>query len=397
MKPISIAFLADFYISWMGGANILGFMLGGVLRAASAQNAGVHVLLSARQLPPAMQDDVTDFMPIPVSKMDTDGPLRCLLDNLPELPHLLFYKDLNATLDALRVDVIGPCGDNLGPDFSRPWLAYIPDFQHQHLPHFFSQAERMRRDAHFRAQLENAAGVFVNSATVGADVARFYPGAARAKPIHRMPQVYPDVGSGFVDRRSQTLARYRLDAPYLISCSQRWMHKQHEFVLAGFAEFLRKNPTSPLQLVFTGEASDHRDAGYAPAVEALVDNLGIRSRVRHLGLIPRADQLQLITAAQALVQASQFEGGPGASGALEAALLGTAILASDIVANRELGFGHSRFFDVQRSATLAHAIESLGEARVEPHRYLAYDLDQIEFLATASGLQTVAALRAAVS
>lgn len=396
MKQISIAFLGDYYISWMGGANILGFLLNGMLRAAPAQNASVHLLLSARQLPPAMQRDIRDFMPIPVARLAADGPLRCLLDNLPGLPHVLFYKDLPATLDALHVDVIGPCGDNLGPAFVRPWFAYTPDFQHQHLPHFFSQAERTRRDAHFRAQIENADGVFVNSATVAQDIARFYPGAVRGKPVHRFPQVYPDVASGFADRRADTLARYGQSTPYLLSCSQRWLHKQHEFILAGFAEFVREHPHSPLQLLFTGEASDHRDPAYAPAVEALVDQLGLRPRVRHLGLVPRADQLQLIAGAQALVQASQFEGGPGASGALEAALLGTAILASDIAANRELAFGSSRFFDGLRSTTLAQAIDALGQPRDEAHRHLAYDIEQIEFLTTASGLQTIAALRAAM-
>lgn len=397
MKPIGIAILADFYVSWMGGANILGFMLGGMLRAAAAQNASVHLLLNARQLPAAMHNDVRDFLPIAAAKLNTDGPLRCLLDNLPDLPQVLFYKDLAATLGVLKVDVIGPCGDNLGADFVRPWFAYVPDFQHQYLPHFFSQAERIRRDTHIRSQIENAAGVFVNSATVGADIERFYSGAARGKPIHRLPQVYPDVAGGFEDRRAQTMLRYQQAAPYLLSCSQRWMHKQHEFILAGFAEFVRNHPASPLQLLFTGEPGDHRDPGYAPAVEALVDQLGLRPRVRHLGLVPRADQLQLIAGAQAVVQASQFEGGPGASGTLEAALLGTTILASDIAANRELAFGHTRFFDGQRSNTVAAAIAALGEPRDEPHRHRPFDLEQIEFLSTASGLQTIAALRAALA
>lgn len=396
MKKISIALLADFYVSWMGGAHILGFVLDGLLRAADAQNASVHVLMSARQLPGSMQADIKDFLPISTSNLDASGPMRCLLDSLPSLPHVLFYKDLKTTLDTLCVDVVGPSGDNLGAEFSRPWFAYIPDFQHQHLPHFFSAAERARRDAHFRAQIENASGVFVNSATVGADIARFYPGASRGKPIHRFPQVYADVSDGFNDRRAETLQRYSQSKPYLLSCSQRWMHKQHELILAGFAEFVHRHPESQLNLLFTGEASDYRDPDYAPSVEALVDKLGLRERVRHLGMVPRADQLQLIVGAHAVVQASQFEGGPGASGTLEAALLGTAILASDIAANRELAFGYLRYFDAQRSTTLASAIESLGEPHDEPHRHLPYEPDQIDFLSIASGLQTIAALRSAV-
>lgn len=396
MAPISIALLGDFFTSWMGGANILGCLLNGLLKAAPAQNAQVHVLMDARSLPAQVQHDVRDFLPIATDQINAEGALQCLIGSVPGLPRLLFYKDLGATLDALGVDVIGPCGNNLGPQFPRPWFAYIPDFQHQHLPHFFSQAERTGRDGLFRALVENASGVFVNSASVGADISRFYAGAARRQRVHRYPQVYPDVASGFEDRRAETLARHGLQAPFLLSCSQRWMHKQHEFILAGFSEYLREHGDSPLQLVFTGESSDHRDPGYAARVDALVDKLGLRPRVRHLGLIARADQLQLIVAARAVVQASLFEGGPGASGTLEAALLGTPVIASDIDANRELAFGRSTWFDATRPQALAQAIAGLGPLHSEAHRHAPYDLEQIEFLTLASGLQTIAALRAAL-
>lgn len=396
LRPLSLAYLADFYVSWMGGANILGFQLQNVLRAAPAQQASVHVLLDARHLPAAMQADIRDFLPVQREQIDAGGALRCLLDAAPDLPHLIFYKDLAATLDLLEVNVIAPTGENLGAAHGRPWFAYLPDFQHQYLPQYFSAAERRRRDAHFRAQLEACTGVFVNSATVAADVARFYPGASSGKRIHRFAQLYPEVGSGFVDRRRATQEKFDQRAPYLLSCSQRWMHKQHECILLGFAEFLRRCLQSPLQLVFTGDKGDHRDPAYAATVEGLVDRLGLRARVRHLGLVAREDQLQLIAGAHAVLQASQFEGGPGASGTLEAALLGTTIIASDIGANRELEIGHTRFFDTHRTDALAQVIESLGEPHGEAHRHRPYDAEQIAFLGTASGLQMLATMRAAL-
>lgn len=395
MRPIAIAFLADYYISWMGGANILGFLLNGVFRAAAAQNATVHVLLRASNLPEAVQHEVRDFLPIGRAQISANGPLRCLLDNVPSLETVLFYKDLPATLDALQVDVIGPTGENLGGASSRPWFAYIPDFQHQHLPHFFSQRERLQRDAHFRALTENSAGIFVNSATVAADIQRFYAGAAKTRRIHRFPQVFPDVSSALDDRRAAVLAQYGIRGPYLLSCSQRWLHKQHELILGAFAEFRSRHPDSPLRLVFTGERSDYRNPAYAAAVESLVEQFGLADHVLHVGLIPRVDQLQLIAGARALVQASLFEGGPGASGTLEAALLGTPIIASDIEANRELAFGRFRFFDAQRSSALAAALDALNGD--EAQRSAPFDHEQIEFLTTASGLQTLAALRSALA
>jgi glycosyltransferase involved in cell wall biosynthesis len=398
LKPVTVAFVADHYITWVGGASILGFMLDGMLRAAPAQNAKLHVLVTAKLLPETLRGEVRDGLAIPVEVFSRqEGPIRCLLDAAPGLRQLIFYTDLPACMNKLAVDIVGPTGLNLGADFPRPWFGYIPDFQHQYLPHFFTAADRSGRDAHFRGVVENSVGVFVNSATVAADVARFYPGAVQGKRVLRFPQIYPDVSAGLVAPATPALAGFGLNVvPYLLSCSQRWMHKQHDLIVQGFADFLKAEPGSPLHLVFTGETHDYRNPAHAQEVEALIDELGLRERVHHLGLVPRATQLQLIAAAHALVAASLFEGGPGASGASEAALLGTTVLASDIEANRELSFGHCLFFQTHSSRSLAQGLRSLGAPRSEPHRHVPYLPDQLSLLATASGLQTLAVMRAAL-
>jgi len=393
VQPISIALLAGYYVSWMGGADILGFLLNAMSRAAPAQNATIHLLMNARQPPESLRREVRDFLPLRREQITAEGPLRWLLDSVASLEVVLFYKDLAATLDALQVDVIGPTGENLGGDFARPWFSYVPDFQHQYLAHFFSQRERMQCDLHFRALVENSTDVFVNSATVAADIRRFYPWAAKSRRIHRFAQVFPDVSAAMAGPGNAVLARYGIERPYLLSCSQRWLHKQHELILAAFAEFRSRNPATDLQLLFTGERDDYRNPAYAQAVVSLVDKLGLADHVRHLGLIARADQLQLIAGAEGVVQASLFEGGPGASGALEAALLGTPVIASDIEANRELPFGRFQYFDAKSSSALADAIAELVAEGPSP----PFDREQIDFLATASGVQTIAALRSAVA
>jgi len=393
MRAFSVAMLGDYFTSWMGGANFLGFMFNGMLQAAPAHNATVHLLMRHTNLPEALQHEVRDFLPLRREQLNTSGPLKCLLDNVPQISHVLFYRDLPATLDALQIDVIGPTGENLGSNFSRPWFAYLPDFQHQYLTRFFSQRDRIQRDQHFRALVENSCGVFVNSAAVVSDVQRFYAGAAQSQRIYRFPQMLTDVSMG---REGISDARERLGIthPYLISCSQRWLHKQHELVIGAYAEYIDKHPQSPLHLVFTGEKTDYRNPAYANAVQALIDRFDLQDRVHDLGLIDRADQLRLIAGAQALVQASLFEGGPGASGAMEAALLGTTVLASDIDANREMPFGRLRFFDRQRSSALAELIAGLPEG-AQSHE-VPYTAEHIDFLNTAGGLQLLAAMRSAL-
>jgi glycosyltransferase involved in cell wall biosynthesis len=375
----------------MGGANILGFLFSCAQRAAAVQNARLYLLASARALPSETQAGIKDFMPLAPQQVQCDGPLCALLDTAAaEL--LIFYRDLPATLRLLQIDAIGPTGAR--PEAADvPWFAYIPDFQHQYLPQFFSQQERLARDAHFRLLLEGAAGVCVNSATVAADIERFYPAAARRLPVLRLPQLFPSVAYSLPGGIDALLARYRIRRRYLLSCSQRWLHKRHDLIVEAFARIA--DAASDVDLVFTGETSDWRDPDYGPRVDALIARLGLASRVRVLGMIPRDEQLALIDHALAVIQASMFEGGPGASGTLEAALLGTPIVASDIAPNRELAFGVRRYFEAGSAEALAAALRPLlnegGRARARP-----FDADQREVLAMASGLQFLAALRSAV-
>jgi glycosyltransferase involved in cell wall biosynthesis len=391
--PMSVAFLADYFCSWMGGANILGFMLNCAQRAADAQNARIHVLLDARVLPQQALAAVDDFVPIRADQINAEGPLRALIETArPEL--LIFYKDLRRTLDVLQIDVVGPTGQNLGSAVgARPWFAYIPDFQHQYLHQFFSQEERFGRDRLFRALVENSAGVFVNSASVAVDIQHLYPSAARRARILRIPQLLPRVDYALPGDFESLLARHRLRPRYIVSCSQRWLHKQHDLIIEAFARLADAHPE--IDLVFTGDTAETRDPGHGARIEALIDARGLRQRVRYLGLIPRDEQLALIDHAQVLVQASLFEGGPGASGTLEAALLGTPIVASDIGPNRELYFAAARYFDAGSTDALAAAL--LQTLAVSPLRSAPFDVEQIEFLAMASGIQLLASIRAATA
>jgi glycosyltransferase involved in cell wall biosynthesis len=393
MKRFSVAFLADYFVSWMGGANLLGSLLNCLARAAPAQNASIHVLFDATQLPEAIRSQVDDFLPIQPSSMTTEGPLKCLLDSCaPE--HLIFYRDLARTLKVLEIDAVGPSGTHLGPSGTMPWFGYIPDFQHDHLAENFSQAERISRSAQFRKIAEDSLGVFVTSSSVASDIERFYPAAARRRRIFRLPRLLPRIEPPAADDVERVRARYGIPDRYLLSCSQRWIHKQHHLIVEAFAQLVARG-ASDLQLVFTGATDDYRDPAYGPRLEAMIAERGLAGRVHSLGLVPRADQVALIGGALALVQASLFEGNPGASGVLEAALLGTAVIASDIAVNREMDLGRIRYFGSQDPSDLVNAMaETLQSA---DRRAPAYDAAQIDALTMASGMQMLATMRSAVA
>jgi glycosyltransferase involved in cell wall biosynthesis len=399
MKPLTIAFVADHYVGWMGGAQLLANILNCVQSVAANQSVRVEVLLHANALGAAAAGAPGDVLAVETAGLRASGPLQCLLEST-SLGRLVFYRDLRKAVAALSVQAVGPTAVNLGADFPVPWFGYLCDFQHQYLPQFFGQAERLQRDTMFRALVENAQGVYVTSGTAAADVERFYPGAARGKPVLRLPTALPRLAP--IAPAEAVAARYGLQRPYFLSCSQRWMHKQHPLILQAYAELLARHPQAPLELIFTGDTSDYRNPGYAAQVDALIATPPLAGRVRALGQIPREDQLALIRSALAVVQASLFEGQAGASGTLEAALLGTRILASDIGTNRELPFGRTRFFAAESAGALSQHMGAVlaesgpgGPDLAANAAAAPYDEPSRQLLEMASGLQLLATLRSA--
>lgn len=399
MKPLTVAFLADYYASWMGGAQLLANTLECLNSVAGNQNVRVEVLMHARVIGKDTQGDWGDVLRVDASSIRATGPLQCLLEGT-QLRQIVFYRDLARAAAVLGVQVIGPTGENLGAEFPVPWFGYIPDFQHQYLVRFFRQEERMHRDRHFRALVENAHGLFVTSGAAAADAERFYPGAARSKQVLRLPLALPKLDH--MADLGEVARSYGLGRPFFLSCSQRWLHKQHPLILRAFAETVARHPGWPLELVFTGETGDYRDPNHAREVDELIRSLGLADRVRVLGRIPRDHQLALIRIALAVVQASLFEGQAGASGTMEAALLGTRIIASDIGTNRELSFGRQRFFEAHSPAALALQMEQVvqdvaasGSADEDIAGALPFDESARQLLQMASGLQLLGTLRAA--
>jgi glycosyltransferase involved in cell wall biosynthesis len=399
--PVTVAFLADYFVSWMGGAQLLANILNCLASVAPSQGVRVEVLMHARAIGKENDESLGDFLRVDLAGLRASGPFQCLVEGTA-LREIVFYRDLGRACAALGVRVIGPTGENLGRDFPLPWFGYVPDFQHQYLTHFFSQDERLFRDRQFRQVVENAWGVYVTSGAAAGDVERFYPGPARQRQVLRLPVALPRLDA-IADLGAVTAA-YGLQRPFFLSCSQRWLHKQHPLVLEAFATVVRRNPSWPLDLVFTGETSDHRDPGYSARVDARIHELGIADRVRVLGLVPRDHQLALVRLALAVVQASLFEGQAGASGTLEAALLGTRIIASDIATNRELAFGRQRYFDAASAEGLAGHLEAVvrevaasGSAEADIAAALPFDESGRQLLAMASGLQLISTLRAAAA
>lgn len=230
----------------------------------------------------------------------------------------------------LRLDAILPAHGVLPASMPCPWIGYLYDFQHRHLSHLFSERDRRKRDEAFARMIEAAPAIVVNSRDTAAEARRLYPHAAmriHALPFNASPR--PEWLDGSAGRSAAAPS-----GPYFLVSNQFWVHKDHPTAFRAFAAVAGRHPD--VRLVCTGQTSDFRRPEYFATLVALLDTLGVSDRVAIAGLLPKAEQIELLKGAVAVIQPTLCEGGPGGGAVYDAVSLGVRALVSDIPINREL-------------------------------------------------------------
>jgi glycosyltransferase involved in cell wall biosynthesis len=261
------------------------------------------------------------------------------------------FRNLVAALRQERIDVVVPSMVVLPRRFPVPWVGYLSDCQHRHMPDLFTERDREVRDRYFRAMLSRSPTTVVNSRAALDDVQRFYPGhAARviALPFSAsVPDEWLEVEPGDV------CERYGLQGRFFIVCNQFWKHKDHGTAIKGLARARRLGLPTDIGLVCTGKLEEPRDPLHIENLRKLVGELGLENRIHFLGFIPKRDQILLLKRALGVVQPTLFEGGPGGGAAYDAISLGVPLVVSDIPVNRELPPERVAFFPVRNPEALA--------------------------------------------
>lgn len=272
-------------------------------------------------------------------------------------------RALRAAFGALRLDAMLPALKPLGVAPGTPWVGYVYDFQHRHLPRLFKPRQIARRERAFVQMLDTARSVIVNAQAVADDIKCFIPQARAA--VFALP-FCPQPDPAWFDLPTPPLERLGIGAgePYFIVCNQFWQHKDHATAWRAFAELLRTHPET--HLVCTGDTSDFRDLRYFPLLMAMGEQLGISARLHVLGLVPKREQIALLRGARALVQPTLSEGGPGGGAAYDAVSVGVPALLSDIPVNREINEPGVRFFRVGDASDLAAQMRDALECPTPP-------------------------------
>ena len=276
--------------------------------------------------------------------------LRALLKNLIRARQ---PRTLATAVAATGAAVLFPSQGALGREFPIPWVGWIPDLQHRRHPEFFADSVRRFRDRRIDALLHEADHLVVNSEASLHDLARYFEVDRSRVSVLRFSCV-PHSGWWVPDAR-ETAAAMGLPAKYIMLPSQFWVHKNHRIVFEAM-KLLAADGLSDVHLVCTGHSRDYRWPHHYERLVDYVRQNELTETVHLLGLLPRTNQIQLMRASTAVIQASLSEGWSAL--VEDARALGKRVYLSDLDVHREQSGGglEARFFPAMDARRLARLI-----------------------------------------
>lgn len=229
-----------------------------------------------------------------------------------------------------------------------PYLINPHDYQHEHLPQFFSdEVMRLRREVWYPVQ-RAASAVVVHSLQTREDAIR-YAGIDESR-IFYAPygaiRGFPDPG----EERSREIGRaLGLPERYIFYPARMWGHKNHTGLLAALAHLAGKGVE--IDCVFT------KGGDCEAEVLAEAERLGIADRMMITGRLDQDEMGAAFRLAQMVVVPSLFEQNSGPM--LEALHFGKAVAVSNIREMRTTLGDAGLLFDPNSVEEIANAIDTV--------------------------------------
>lgn len=373
---LNIGVLGTGLIEWGGGVDLLRIILGALNEKSREREIrltlfwpsvrgevtwlmyfgrGLSALLSTNPMR-RLREVYWQFKKANPNKIARDKILNVLAQSGAKFTIRCYEKpdDLTRLIERHDIQAIIPSLQNLGKDFPVPWVGYLPDLQHRHLPELFSPEECASRDELFSSVLESAPAIVVTSKAVKRDIETFYPG--KASQIFVWPFA-PFPFDEWFDRYEPNVAeRYSLPSRYFLISSQFWRHKSHVTAIEALALVRQHLNYSDVKLICTGATDDYRHPGYFDELQRRIADFGLTDAVMILGHIPKRDQIEIMKNAVGLIQPTLFEGTQGGLAVYDAVGLGVRAIVSDIPVNLEIQDSLVTFFRTGSAEDLAHKL-----------------------------------------
>ena len=231
-----------------------------------------------------------------------------------------------------------------------PTAVMMPDVQHEFFPEFFDEAVLNWRKQTYRPSAAHADVLF----TLSEDAKRTIIGqyGASADHIEVIPLDVDDEFRRPLNAPTNQFSALRLPKQYFYFPANYWPHKNHCNVLKALQILHRTHPE--IHLVLTGAPSTG-----AEVIEKEATALGLESRVRMLGHVPREVVVDLYRHSIALLFATKFEG--FGIPLLEAFHCDTPVIASKLGSTLEVAGDAALLVDPLDPASIAASMRELLE------------------------------------
>ncbi|WP_456439186.1 glycosyltransferase family 4 protein [Psychroserpens sp.] len=227
---------------------------------------------------------------------------------------------------------------------------WIPDFQEDHLPQYFSKEEILSRKQFQKEVVANGDVVVLSSQDAKNDFIRLYPNARAVPFVLRFAVTHPH----FYEEQIETLiCKHNLDKNYFFAPNQFWAHKNHIIILKA-VKYL-KNKGIKVTVAMSGKQDDYRNKENFNNLTEYIKGNDLSDYVKFLGFLPREEQLCLFKNAIAIIQPSLFEG--WSTVVEDSKCLNKFIILSNIDVHKEQVTKNVAFFDPNDAEALAGIIE----------------------------------------
>jgi glycosyltransferase involved in cell wall biosynthesis len=344
---------------WLGGQVYFRNLFGAL--AALPERRVMPVALTGGGAPASLTKDLTSV---------EQTRLTCLKRGTPQwlvrrLLARVSTRDVILERDLLRagIDLLSHSG-HLGRKARVATLAWIPDFQHLHMPAFFSSAEVDRRNVHLSEMCRCATRVIVSSVCAQNDLLNF---CKEAQGKVRVLQFVADMKDpNTLPGREVLEQKYGFSGPYFFLPNQFWVHKNHRVVLDALS--ILRSRGRPARVIASGRTLDDRNPGHFGQLMQHARSLNVDAEFNVLGLIPRDDVMALTWHALAVINPSRFEG--WSTTVEEAKSMGVRVLLSDIAVHREQAPPDGAYFHPDDPERLAQLMEKVQRGNDREQRRL---------------------------
>lgn len=343
IKEVAFRFLSDGQ-EWHGGLNYFRSLF---VALSTATDAGIKpVAFVGARADVASMCFPDNVRVVRSSLLDRKSPLW-LLDKLCEKIFGIPWFS-NSLIRRQGIDVLshaGPTGQGVLRN-----IAWIPDFQHLHLPQFFSTKELRERTKLYQDMIRRSDLIVLSSDSARRDLENFAPSYVAKARVLRFCAVQPEVNwSELLELRST----YGIYGPFFYIPNQLWAHKNHLTAIRALAHIADEWPE--ISVICSGSLNDYRNPEHFDQLCFEIARFGLDSRFRFLGVIPYKHIAQLMLQSVSVINPSQFEG--WSATVEEAKALGVPLILSSIDVHREqCQTGEADFFDTLAPVSLANSL-----------------------------------------